>query len=85
MKVEVAYTEALQVNSGQGSIHFGFLDTMNGSAHLESHGGGMAVDGLDGAASLRSHGGHIQVTKQSTTRVVQSPLQHVQHHLTSAD
>ena len=59
--VEVAYTESLQVNTVKGSIAFGFLDTMNGSAQLTTQGGNVAVDGLDGTASLQSHGGNIQV------------------------
>lgn len=59
--VEVAYTESLDVKTGNEPTTFGFLDTMNGQALLASQGGDIVVEGLDGTAALQSHGGNIQV------------------------
>ena len=59
--MEVAYTESLDVKTGNEPITFGFLDTMNGHALLASQGGDVTVEGLDGTAALQSHGGHVQV------------------------
>ena len=59
--IEVAYTESLEVQAGDGPITVGFLDTMNGTASLVSTGKGITVNGLDGTASVQCHGGDIEV------------------------
>ena len=59
--VEVAYTESLEVRTGNSNITLNLLDTMSGTASLVSDGGGIRVEGLDGTADIRSHGGCIQV------------------------
>ena len=74
VQVDVAYTESLQVKTGQSSITFSILDTMNGSANLTSQGGDIAVDGLDGTASMQSNGGKIQVRPQPPLSPLPPPL-----------
>ena len=60
--VDVAYTESLLVRTRGKPITVGSLDTMNGQALLQTHGGSLSVQGLDGSARLESQGGSIQVS-----------------------